>query len=869
MSSLIKKFNPYDLPEETLRAIATGRERVLEDILGIIARNAEGSAVQHLQVVAPRGYGKSFLMRMVQSAVSKRVEEGLPVAVALLPEEQHNVDAPHRLLNEIQRVLEGRPADSLLGGAFAESEGAWEQAVAALDASIAARLPEGRGIAIAIVENFDQLISEVFRDKRDQSRLRALMDRRGGRLMLLATATRRADAAYEQRLFHATRMIELAPWQEESCLAFFERLRGHRTKEPMSLQTRVKAKAIAHFIGGSPRMATVLAEVLDSNDALHAAKVLDALVDELTPYYKHRIESLSRRARTLLDALLRMGEPRTQSEIAARLGTMQARIAEPFNELRARGEVVGVKAEHSAEMLYRVGDRLMAHYYRRRHLSSGEGKSLLEGMIEFLEAFYTQEEMQAEAERLRALGHTADAAVFERLAATRALTSSGQLSSRLGDNWLTQLRERVVKRINARQVDQAIALCREAVHQSDTSGDRRNQALSRQFLGWVLGELGRYKEAVDTLRNALSLAEQVGDMLAQANSSTGLGWSLDQLGKHEEAVDTLRRAHALAKKAGNLQEQEQSSRLLGWSLGHMKRYEEAVDILRSAFSLAEQLGDRQGQMRSLFHLGWSLSQLGQHEEAVGTLRNALSLAEQNGDAVDIAWIAAFLVSAASKAGDDATATIAWQRAVEAGASASTKDALKNKLPNIGLWFEDAAVAALRSGQFSVIWSTSSEPTVNKPKWPLSRAQFQLAASIEEASQTRGRSAAYALTAHCVEVLSQDAAVRATRDNPTGPEPILFLRGILSRLANQATDSALLRDIIALLEQRLSSETAVERALLEAAARRAEMPDDPAALERVDPDVATALGHVFGNAPKTASKLPKRRSKRSGTPRRKK
>lgn len=459
MTSYIKKFNPYDLPESTLRAIATGRERVLEDILAVIARNAEGGAVQHLQVVAPRGYGKSFLMRLVQSALSARAEEGLPVELALLPEEQHNVDAPHRLLNEIQRVLEGRPAGSLLGSAFADNDMAWPSAVAALDASIAAILPDGCGVVVAIVENFDQLMADVFRRAQDQSRLRALLARQGGRLMLLATATRRADAAYEQRMFHATRLIELEPWEEATCLSFFERLRGQRQAGPLPAKTRAKAQAIAQFIGGSPRMATALAGVLDSNDSLQAAEVLDALVDELTPYYKHRIETLSRRARTLLDALLRMGEPRTQSEIAARLGTVQARIAEPFHELRARGEVVGVKAQRSAEMLYRVSDRLMAHYYRKRHLSPGGEASLLEGITELLAEFFTPEEKQEEAKRLRALGREADAVVLERLL-TADLERAGGGQPSLGPD---PLWKRMLASVAVDQIAEALGLLREAL----------------------------------------------------------------------------------------------------------------------------------------------------------------------------------------------------------------------------------------------------------------------------------------------------------------------------------------------------------------------------------------------------------------------
>ncbi|HYZ64029.1 MAG TPA: hypothetical protein VE650_16395, partial [Acetobacteraceae bacterium] len=489
--STLRRFNPYDLSDETLRAIATGREHTVARILAVIDRNAEGGPIQHLQIVAPRGYGKSFLLRLVRAALSDRSGQGPAVRVAALPEEQANVDAPHRLLNEIERLLAGRPPETLMGSAFQDEQGAWDEAIAALDAAVAVALPPGGGVVVAMVENFDALLADVFKGKRDQSRLRAWMARQDGRLMLLATSTRRADAEYERRLFHATGVIELDPWREEACIAFFEKLRGRRAAGPMPADTRAKALAVANFIGGSPRMATVLADVLESNDSLQAAGVLDALVDELTPYYKHRIESLPRQSRSVLDALLRGGEPATQSELARRLRTVQSRIARPFQELRFRGEVVGQQAAGSAEMLYRVADRLMAHYYRKRHFAAGEGDSSLEAITEFLASFFSLAEKTREAERLRGLGRPVDAAVLERLAtaekdamrlsapdhsADRAVQQRPTAPSRLEADgvrptWLSELAERVFTLTGAGQIAEAVDLCREGVRRADGRAD--------------------------------------------------------------------------------------------------------------------------------------------------------------------------------------------------------------------------------------------------------------------------------------------------------------------------------------------------------------------------------------------------------------
>ena len=81
--SLLKRFSPYRLPNATIDALATGRQHVLDDILGHVAANLRSRPPQHLQVIAPRGFGKSFLMLMVQNSLSACAAAGLPVAGAL------------------------------------------------------------------------------------------------------------------------------------------------------------------------------------------------------------------------------------------------------------------------------------------------------------------------------------------------------------------------------------------------------------------------------------------------------------------------------------------------------------------------------------------------------------------------------------------------------------------------------------------------------------------------------------------------------------------------------------------------------------------------------------------------------------------
>ena len=185
------------------------------------------------------------------------------------------------------------------------------------------------------------------------------------------------------------------------------------------------------------------------------------------------------------------------------------------------------------------------------------------------------------------------------------------------------------------------------------------------------------------------------------------------------------------------------------------------------------------------------------------------------------------------------------------------------LPDPSGWLDDATIAGLRSGRFAEVWAAARAlPTdAGLMPWPVARA-------LRDVAATGGRAAAFAWLADLVAVLAEGAAASGDGSVPAGPDPLRILVAILEEFARFEVDPALLRDLSALLAERLPDRTVALRALLDAVALRRERPDDPAALQRVDPDVATAIDRVLGRpaAPparprfaRAAAKRPRKRS----------
>lgn len=410
-------FNPHELSERSIRLLSTGREGPLAEILDLVRGNLTGTTRQHAIVSAPRGYGKSFIMRQVQIELEHLArDQGLKLAVALMPEEMPHVKEPETLIRELTRALTGGDG-GLAELTWHEDDGAeWDQAVAELTAAIGERVGAD-GLFVALVENFDLLVRRAFGKDVQASRLRALLSEPGSRLVLVAASASGAfDRDYDQRLFHAFAEIKLEPWTMDECLDFFARQRQERGLPPLSPAALARARAVATFIGGTPRLATLLGDALLDDDVLGAADLLHQLVDELTPYYKDRIEALPGRSQKLLDALLRGGEPATQSDLARRVkARSQAAIAAPFADLVKERVVVGDKAPGSAEKLFRVADRVFAHFYRRRIIAHGRALCPLDALVDLLADFFSDQEKADKAALFARMDRLAEARVMARL----------------------------------------------------------------------------------------------------------------------------------------------------------------------------------------------------------------------------------------------------------------------------------------------------------------------------------------------------------------------------------------------------------------------------------------------------------------------
>ena len=64
--SIISRFNPYEMTDEQITSLTTGREKELSFVTNIVEANLNKKIpLQHILVHGPRGSGKSFFLKLL------------------------------------------------------------------------------------------------------------------------------------------------------------------------------------------------------------------------------------------------------------------------------------------------------------------------------------------------------------------------------------------------------------------------------------------------------------------------------------------------------------------------------------------------------------------------------------------------------------------------------------------------------------------------------------------------------------------------------------------------------------------------------------------------------------------------------------
>jgi hypothetical protein len=403
-------FNPREMADDTVLKLSTGREGLCAEFIKVVKQRLNHPATGgHWLVTGQRGGGKSYFLRLIQATLAQ--QDDARVRFVLLPEEHQNIAAPHELLLEIMRMRQVDKGDLGQPSAWrvADRAGEWQSAKAKLLESLNEQL------LIVAVENFDELLAQAFTSDEDHSLLRVLLSHEAKILFLVTSVEGSFDENYDARLFKQFEHHELAGWTPAEHRIYLQN-RAQLVNKTASPRQLARVEAYSRYTGGNPRVAAVVAGViLDEQEVLLAAADIHATLDKMSDYYRALLQRIPPNSKKILDALIRGGEPCSQSGLAERLGAKQSDIARAVSWLHDFGYIAVQAVKGGKEKPYIMADRLFAQFYRMRYLQPGQ-QTQLAILAEFLADALEQREKFNFAERYWLRGQEPEARMMLALA---------------------------------------------------------------------------------------------------------------------------------------------------------------------------------------------------------------------------------------------------------------------------------------------------------------------------------------------------------------------------------------------------------------------------------------------------------------------
>ncbi len=425
MSDHFNLYNPASQDPEQLLAEFIDRKGLLERILDIIRHNGPDQPQQHLMLIGPRGMGKTTLL----CAIKHRVDLDPELKAAWLPllfqEEQYNIGdladfwlesirhleaALHRPARIAERLLDRNPEDLA------------EQAREAFFALLA----ETSQRALLLIDN----LNDIFRDIDDGQalhNLRALW-MTDPRCMLIGAAASyfaaitQVDQAFHD-FFRSFTLDRLNQEELEQLLRGYAQRLGDPQVSQILDQAPERVAALRILTGGNPRLVKLGYRVLRDGLDGDLRRDLERLLDEATPFFKHRIDSLkAKETRRVFDAIARRWDPVTVDDIRRELRKPSNYVSAQIRRLIEEGFVE--EAGGDKKKRYQVGERFYNLYYLMRH--SREGHRRLRWLVGFMQIFYSRRDFKDWAKRLEGelAGPLAAPSRAEKLAQLHALSEA-------------------------------------------------------------------------------------------------------------------------------------------------------------------------------------------------------------------------------------------------------------------------------------------------------------------------------------------------------------------------------------------------------------------------------------------------------------
>ena len=385
-------FNPTQKDARQLKAEFVVRTAIFEQIFTDIQEDTMQKPPQHYMILGQRGMGKTTLLLRLKYAVQDDENLQKWLLPVVFNEEQYAMNDLASFFEHIAKLLaeDHNTYQSLLDEMRKhEFEPDYDQKAFEI---LVEYLKKNEQKIIVFHDNFGQFLEKI--GKIATHRLRnILMNSPHIRLVGASATLLEHTFNYKEPFFDFFYQIRLKGMTTDETILLFEKLAENEGKteefKEILKTERPRIEVMRKLSGGVIRTMVMLFDVFIDNEKQDSFKDLEAILDRVTPLYKHRMDDLKPQQQQIVDAVARAWDAVTVSEIAElsraeRQGLKTNQISAQLKQL-VDNQVIEIEPRTTGRNnLYRLQERFFNIWYLMRY-STRQDKQRVIWFVKFLE----------------------------------------------------------------------------------------------------------------------------------------------------------------------------------------------------------------------------------------------------------------------------------------------------------------------------------------------------------------------------------------------------------------------------------------------------------------------------------------------------
>lgn len=393
-------YNQNTLGDDDFVANFVARHDVLDALVRRLHAVSKEDGGLHHVLIGSRGMGKTSLLRRIAIAINREADLAARYIPLNFREEQYNVltlgDFWRNCGEALAEWAEATGQEDLAAHLdHALASPTWNSDESSAEQFVAEVTRLGRR-AVLLVDNID-LILDAFSDN-DQWALRRRLQARSGPIMIgaatrpLQQATDREAAFYE--FFQPHHLEPLDERETETCMRALARRRGDSGKHVLQVLDKQpeRLRTLHTLTGGNPRILALIYRLLESEESEAAMADLEILLDQVTPYYKARIEEYQTpQQRAVIDAIALSWDPITTGALSRATNVASTTLSPLLIKLRKDGLIESVDTSGSYAG-HQLVERFLNIWYLMRY-GTRRIKQRMRWLVGFLTSFYSSSDL--------------------------------------------------------------------------------------------------------------------------------------------------------------------------------------------------------------------------------------------------------------------------------------------------------------------------------------------------------------------------------------------------------------------------------------------------------------------------------------------